>query len=172
MKPSIRKQALPFTAAAVIGCWLVLPPSLVLAESNDNKSADSSVAAAPSDSLDERFADTNSSEIPDFQRHVIPLMGRLGCNGRACHGSFQGRGGFQLSLFGYDFDADHQAMLDESAGRVDVDDVDESLILVKPLDADAHEGGKRFDQGSWQHHVLRRWIQAGARMTPRNLSNW
>jgi hypothetical protein len=34
---------------------------------------------------------------------VGPLLGRLGCNGRACHGSFQGQGGFQLSLFGYDY---------------------------------------------------------------------
>ena len=38
-------------------------------------------------------------------------MGRLGCNGRACHGSFQGQGGFRLSLFGYDFKADHEALL-------------------------------------------------------------
>ncbi len=44
-----------------------------------------------------------------------------------------------------------------------VDDVDESLILAKPLDADVHEGGKRFDEGSWQHHVLRRWIESGAK---------
>ena len=90
-------------------------------------------------------------------------MGRLGCNGRACHGSFQGRGGLQLSLFGYDFQGDHQALLDEQAGRVDVDDIDESLILTKPTDADLHEGGKRYDTGSWQHHVLRRWIEAGAK---------
>ena len=33
-----------------------------------------------------RFSDGQSEEIPDFQRHVIPLMSRLGCNGRACHG--------------------------------------------------------------------------------------
>ena len=44
--------------------------------------------------------------VPDFQRHVVPLLGRLGCNGRACHGSFQGQGGFRLSMFGYDFEMD------------------------------------------------------------------
>ncbi|MEM9585751.1 MAG: DUF1549 and DUF1553 domain-containing protein [Planctomycetota bacterium] len=114
-------------------------------------------------SLPQRFLDADTDEVPDFQRHVIPLMGRLGCNGRACHGSFQGRGGFQLSLFGYDFQADHEALMDDSTGRVDVDDVDESLILYKPSDADAHEGGKRFDLGSWQHHVLQRWIESGAK---------
>lgn len=34
-----------------------------------------------------RFAAEDASETPDFQRHVSPLLGRLGCNGRACHGS-------------------------------------------------------------------------------------
>ncbi|TWU42756.1 DUF1549 and DUF1553 domain-containing protein [Novipirellula artificiosorum] len=112
--------------------------------------------------LNQRFESLDSDEVPDFQKHIVPLIGRLGCNGRACHGSFQGRGGFQLSLFGYDFRADHEALLAEHSGRVDVDDVDESLILAKPTDAEMHEGGKRFDAGSWQHHVLRRWIDAGA----------
>jgi hypothetical protein len=112
--------------------------------------------------LSERFASADTEEVPDFQKHVIPLLGRLGCNGRACHGSFQGRGGFQLSLFGYDFKADHEAMLDENTGRVDVDDVEESLILSKPTDADLHEGGKRYEKSGWQYHVLAKWIKAGA----------
>ncbi|MCA9224626.1 MAG: hypothetical protein KDA47_03410, partial [Planctomycetales bacterium] len=60
--------------------------------------------------IDQRFADLNGEETPDFQRHVSPLFGRLGCNGRSCHGSFQGRGGFRLSLFGYDFQADLDAL--------------------------------------------------------------
>src|SRR5262245_50684368 len=58
----------------------------------------------------ERFA-TEGSEVPDFRRHVVALAGRLGCNGRACHGSFQGKGGFRLSLFGYDFAEDHKNLL-------------------------------------------------------------
>lgn len=140
---------------ASIGCCIaLLTPLPALAESRDGKA---------SEPLEVRFADGQTSEVPDFQKHVIPLLGRLGCNGRACHGSFQGRGGFQLSLFGYDFKADHAALLEESTGRVDVDDVDESLILAKPVDADMHEGGKRFDEGSWQHHVLRRWVESGAK---------
>ena len=43
-----------------------------------------------------RFAPADVAETPDFQRHVVPLLGKLGCNGRACHGSFQGRGDFRL----------------------------------------------------------------------------
>ncbi len=108
-----------------------------------------------------RFA-VETDEVPDFQKHVIPLFGRLGCNGRACHGSFQGQGGFQLSLFGYDFDADHQALFSEESPRVDLDVVDESLILFKPTDEDEHEGGERFSKEGWEYRLLSQWIAAGA----------
>ena len=121
--------------------------------------------------ISERFAVADTDETPDFQKHVVPLLGRLGCNGRACHGSFQGRGGFQLSLFGYDFKGDHAALMEEHTGRVDLDDIDESLMLAKPSDADLHEGGKRFELGSWQHHVLKRWVQQGARFKAENVQS-
>ena len=55
----------------------------------------------------ERFAERDSKAVPDFQRHVIPLLGRLGCNSAKCHGSFQGQGDLRLSLFGFDFKSDH-----------------------------------------------------------------
>lgn len=127
-------------------------------------------ASEPIPPLYERFALSEttdaalaeSSEVPDFQRHISPLLGRLGCNGRACHGSFQGQGGFQLSLFGYDFAEDFKALLEDGAGRVDLDDKAESLILTKPVDEDLHEGGKRYEHGGWEYWVLRRWIEAGA----------
>src|SRR5579872_3296238 len=80
----------------------------------------------------DRFAPANVEEVPDFQRHVLPLMGRLGCNGRACHGSFQGRGGFRLSLFGYDFKMDHDSLLAGEEPRANPKDPDASLILQKP----------------------------------------
>lgn len=135
----------------------------------DASSVSTTASAPVTASLEARFGDEATEEVPDFQKHVTPLLGRLGCNGRACHGSFQGRGGFQLSLFGYDFKTDHEALLAEHTGRVDLDDLDESLILAKPLDADIHEGGKRFDRRSWQHNVLRRWIEAGAEFDPESV---
>jgi hypothetical protein len=110
----------------------------------------------------ERFANDDVSEVPSFQRHVSPLFGRLGCNGRSCHGSFQGRGDFRLSLFGYDFEADHKALLDKKSPRIDKDKPLESLILVKPTDENMHEGGKRYSKGGWEYNVFRRWIEAGA----------
>ena len=102
-----------------------------------------------------RFA-AESNEAPDFQRHVVPLLGKLGCNGRACHGSFQGRGGFRLSLFGYDFESDHE----ELSGRSDSETPADSLMLQKPLAKIDHEGGKRFESNSWQHRLLLNWVKA------------
>lgn len=112
----------------------------------------------------ERFAAESVTEVPSLQRHVLPLMGRLGCNGRACHGSFQGQGGFRLSLFGYDFKADHEAMTAGEAPRVDLKKVQDSLILSKPSsdDPDEHGGGKRMDVDSWQYRLIRKWVEAGA----------
>ena len=106
-------------------------------------------------SVDLRFEDAQTDEIPDFQRHVVPLLSRLGCNGRACHGSFQGRGGFQLSLFGYDFAVDHQALFDEDSPRVNLESPNDSLIIAKPTNEFEHEGGKRYDQGGWEHNLIR-----------------
>ncbi len=118
----------------------------------------------------QRFARADVAEVPDFQRHVIPLLGKLGCNGRACHGSFQGRGGFRLSLFGFDFDRDYQALLravgDEGRVRVEPKQPQRSLILQKPTLAIAHEGGLRFQSDGWQYALLHRWIAAGAPRGP------
>lgn len=123
-------------------------------------------SAAESEALPpvtERYAKEDVTEEPSFQRHVSPLFGRLGCNGRACHGSFQGRGDFRLSLFGYDFKADHDELLKGDPVRANKDAPLESLILVKPTDEDMHEGGKRFEKGGWEYHVFRRWLEAGAK---------
>ena len=111
--------------------------------------------------VSQRFAkDTSEAEVPDFQRHVDPLLGKLGCNGRACHGSFQGQGGFRLSLFGYDFQMDHEGLSE----RIDTDDPAASYALQKATLTEPHRGGKRMDIGSWQYRVLLNWIKGGARV--------
>jgi hypothetical protein len=114
----------------------------------------------------QRFAQ-DTDEVPSFRRHIIPLAGRLGCNGRACHGSFQGQGGFRLSLFGYDFDADHKSMFDKSENydvpRIDLRKPEESLIVFKPTHGDEHGGGERMKPGSWQYRMFVKWIAAGAK---------
>ena len=98
----------------------------------------------------------------DFERHVASLFGRLGCNSAACHGSFQGKGGFRLSLFGQSPDMDYAAIHD---GRVDPDSPEESLLLVKPSGREKHGGGIRLRENSWEYDLVRRWIAGGARRT-------
>jgi hypothetical protein len=108
--------------------------------------------------------DGGTLEEVDFDRHVASLLGRLGCNAGACHGSFQGRGGFRLSLFGYDPASDHAALTREAMGRrVDLVDPDRSLVLRKAAGLVPHEGGRRFAFDSWEYGVLRAWIAGGAR---------
>jgi hypothetical protein len=111
----------------------------------------------------ERFAGPSAPEVPDFRRHVVPLLGRLGCNGRSCHGSLQGQGGFRLSLFGYDHKADLEAIVGGRRLRAKVKSPSDSLILEKPTHGDEHGGGERMKGDSWQYHLIRRWIESGAR---------
>src|SRR5262245_16597648 len=91
--------------------------AVALVESLPCRAADSSPGDNIVPPISERFAKPDATETPSFQRHVVPLVGRLGCNGRACHGSFQGQGGFRLSLFGYDFKADHESLFDKDSPR-------------------------------------------------------
>ena len=52
-------------------------------------------------------------EKVDFERHVMGLFGKAGCNNGSCHGSFQGKNGFWLSLFGYEPERDFAALTRE-----------------------------------------------------------
>ena len=108
---------------------------------------------------EQRFQEINADQHPDFQRHLVPLLGKLGCNGRACHGSFQGRGDFRLSLFGYDFKMDHEQLME----RIEADDPGESYAMHKATLKEPHEGGKRMEVGSWQYNLFLKWIQDGAK---------
>lgn len=111
---------------------------------------------------------TAQAQEPSFRRHVIPLLSRSGCSGRECHGSFAGQGGFRLSLFGYDFEADHKALTQDTGGdegevRVNPKDPAKSLLLLKPTAQVKHKGKERFKKDSWEYNLLLRWITAGAK---------
>jgi hypothetical protein len=100
----------------------------------------------------------------DFERHVAALLGKLGCNAGSCHGSFQGKGGLRLSLFGHDPEKDFTALTRDALGRrLDSHAPDRSLVLLKATGQAAHGGGKRLDRDSWPYHILRSWIEQGCR---------
>ncbi len=103
----------------------------------------------------------------DFERHVVGLLVKSGCSAGACHGSFQGKGGLRLSLFGSDPAQDYLAVTRGGSGRrINPTDPGNSLLLLKATGRVAHTGGVRFAPGSWQARALRDWIAAGARHTP------
>jgi hypothetical protein len=107
--------------------------------------------------------DRSSLEQVSFERHVMGLLGRMGCNAGSCHGSFQGKGGFRLSLFGHDPEKDHAALTRDLLGRrINRSDPERSLLLLKATGQIEHGGGMRFARGSWQYQVFRQWIADGA----------
>jgi hypothetical protein len=99
----------------------------------------------------------------DFERHVMGILGRMGCNSGSCHGSFQGKGGLRLSLFGYDPEKDYLAFTHDVDGRrINRINPDASLILLKATGQVEHGGQVRFSKSSWAYQVLRDWIAQGA----------
>ena len=114
-----------------------------------------------------RFAEADNKAVPDFQKHVIPLLGKLGCSSAKCHGSFQGQGDFRLSLFGFGFQKDHAALLAEASSedghRISPELPSQSLILLKPTKQIKHRGGEIIKQDSWEYNLLHRWIETGAK---------
>ena len=51
-----------------------------------------------------------ANEAANFLRDVMPLFTKLGCNAIQCHGSALGKGGFRLSMFGAEPDADYETL--------------------------------------------------------------
>jgi hypothetical protein len=109
-------------------------------------------------------ADANSaSDTVNFRNDVLPILSRLGCNSGACHGALAGKGGFRLSLRGYDPEADHASIAKQLRGRrIEIANPGQSLLLTKPTGALPHKGGIRLDADSREYRVLADWIAAGA----------
>ncbi len=105
----------------------------------------------------------------DFIRDVNPVLSRIGCNAGTCHGAQAGKGGFKLSLRGYDPIYDVRALSDDLAGRrINPSSPTDSLIMTKPLGLVAHVGGKLFEAGDNHALVIRQWISEGANVNTSN----
>ncbi|OWK46906.1 DUF1553 domain-containing protein [Fimbriiglobus ruber] len=110
-----------------------------------------------------RVTKTNQPAVRNFRNHVEPILTRTGCNSGACHGALAGKGGFKLSLRGYDPDSDHFALTRQALGRrVDSQQPADSLVLKKATRTVPHGGGTRIAPDSDHYQVLSEWIAAGA----------
>ncbi|MGE0607665.1 MAG: DUF1549 and DUF1553 domain-containing protein [Pirellulales bacterium] len=97
-----------------------------------------------------------------FTRDVVPALTKSGCNAGACHGSFQGRGGLQLSLLGFDAPFDFDVITKASRGRrINAALPDRSLLLLKATASVPHGGGQRITPNSEAAAIFRDWFAAG-----------
>lgn len=104
-----------------------------------------------------------------FRNDVQPVLARAGCNSGACHGALAGKGGFKLSLRGYDTGADYHTIARQSRGRrIELADPGRSLVLAKPSGALPHKGGLRFRVDSSHYQTIAQWIAQGARSPTEN----
>jgi hypothetical protein len=98
-----------------------------------------------------------------FRNDVQPVLAKLSCSMGACHGALAGKGGFKLSLRGYDAAADFESITRAARGRrIEPTDPGRSLILLKPTMTVPHKGGLRFEPDSPAYEILSQWIAAGA----------
>jgi hypothetical protein len=98
-----------------------------------------------------------------FRHDILPVFSRLGCNSGACHGALAGKGGFRLSLRGYDPVTDHHNITRQMRGRrLELGEPGQSLLLTKPTGAVPHKGGVRFTTDSLDYKILAEWISTGA----------
>jgi hypothetical protein len=106
---------------------------------------------------------TKSKSAWSLTQHVEPTLTRSGCNSGACHGALAGKGGFKLSLRGYDPESDWFTITRQAqARRIDGAAPAESLLLRKATRALPHGGGTRFDDESASYRLLKEWIATGA----------
>lgn len=98
-----------------------------------------------------------------FREEVSPILYKAGCTAGGCHASQHGKGGFKLSLFGFDPAFDRGSLIRDRLGRrVDFVDPANSLFIQKSIMGVAHGGGRRIANGSVDHQMLVAWVKNGA----------
>lgn len=98
-----------------------------------------------------------------YIKHVAPILSKAGCNMGACHASQYGKGGFKLSVFGFEPREDHEMIVRERhQRRVNLLNPAESLFLQKPTMAVPHGGAQRLKKGSPDYNLLLAWLAEGA----------
>ena len=104
-----------------------------------------------------------------FEKDVMPVLTRSGCNTGSCHGAARGKDGFRISLFGFDPEGDYHRITREiGVRRINLAIPEESLFIKKAIGAVPHTGGKLFDQDSDYYATLLSWLKDGAKLDPKD----
>ena len=103
-------------------------------------------------------------EPVSFRNEAIAALTRPGCNSGGCHGSPSGKGGFSLSMMGYDPASDARVLTRAGwARRTNPIEPEASLLLRKGSAKIAHGGGLRLRESDAAYALLRDWIAEGCR---------
>lgn len=106
----------------------------------------------------------SSETVPlSFEKDIVPILTRSGCNTGSCHGAARGKDGFMISLFGYDPTGDYARITREiGIRRINLAVPEESLILTKSTGEVTHTGGKLFGRESVYYESILEWLRGGA----------
>src|SRR5262245_8479801 len=114
-------------------------------------------AAGQTKTIAVKVKNATADVLMDFAREITPIFTRAGCNQGACHGSQHGKGGFKLSLLGFNPGFDYPQIVQSAEGRrIVVSDAERSILLQKPALLMEHGGGERFKVGSREYLYLKR----------------
>ncbi len=132
-------------------------------KSNGSSSVAISSPGAPTVTVPVVVEQFTAEQPVSFRNEVIPALTKLGCSAGTCHGTPTGKGGFRLSLQGYNPDLDYQTLVSEGWRRLNKAEPGRSILLLKPMVQVPHAGGKRLSAEQPEFQVLSRWISEGAR---------
>ena len=122
------------------------------------------------------YAQQVASQKPvGFARDIMAILTKHGCNSSTCHGGVKGKGGLKLSLDGLDPREDYrwiteggtyQVLSPEALPpirpRVNVQEPEKSLLLLKPSMPEAHKGGRLFEPDSTDYATMLEWVCNGS----------
>jgi hypothetical protein len=128
-------------------------------------------------SANSRLRVEGSEEIRPFSfaQDIGGIFTKQGCNSGDCHGGVKGKGGFKLSLNALYPKDDYkwiveggvyQVLTAESGGpkepRINREEPEKSVLLLKPTFSVPHGGGQRFALDSPDYETILNWIRQGA----------
>ena len=121
-----------------------------------------------------RIENVTPAELFTFARDIGGILTKRGCNDTTCHGSAKGRNGFKLSISAFDPRSDYNWIVNggtfrvlsaddkPKSPRINLQQPQKSLLLLKPTFSVPHGGGLRFEVGSPDYLAMLNWIKAGA----------
>ncbi|HCD31143.1 MAG TPA: hypothetical protein DER01_01970, partial [Phycisphaerales bacterium] len=106
------------------------------------------------------------AQTPDifFDRDIMPIFSKAGCNAAGCHGTAVGQDGFALSLFSAEPDKDYMAITHDADGRrINRVEPQQSLLLLKATGQIPHKSDRKISTQSLEYLQLLGWIKQGAK---------